>query len=277
MPFLLGTPWWLDVDIFQASSRQLGYDLSQYGIWLDAHRELFPERIRGLRGDLRYRIVQARYWDVDPGLAAEDVEPGTQLIISVTPMLTPGSARRAAGPDARSFHQVAVETGARVLGSDVQFVKGQFETRWYFDWVPKTVIAVAGRLGLASPYGGTDALVIQDRFYAGGATTVRGYREDRLGPLDARGNPVGGNATAVLNLEWRFPLYRWLGGAVFVDSGAVTPKISDLDFGALRTASAEGSASRPRSAQSASTWATRWTVSVTTRRIQYYVTFGNPF
>ena len=65
---------------------------------------------------------------------------------------------------------------------------------------------MAGRLGLAAPYGSTPALVIQDRFYAGGATTVRGYREDRLGPLDAHGNPVGGNAMALLNLEWRFPI-----------------------------------------------------------------------
>lgn len=277
VPFLLGTPWWLDVDIFQASSRQLGYDLSEYGIWLDAHRALFPEQIRGLRGDLRYRIVEARYSNVDPGLAVEDVEPGTQLIISVRPMLTLDRRDEPLDPTRGSFHQIALETGTRVLGSEVEFVKGQLETRWYFDWIPKTVIAVAGRLGLAAPYGSTDALVIQDRFYAGGATTVRGYREDRLGPLDARGNPIGGNATAVLNLEWRFPIYRWLGGAVFIDSGTVTPEISDLSFSALRTGVGGGLRLKTPVGP------IRFDVGYALDRlgndsqVQFYVTFGNPF
>jgi outer membrane protein insertion porin family len=277
VPFLFGTPWWLDVDIFQASSRQLGYDLSQYGIWLDAHRALFPERIRGLRGDLRYRVVEFRYSNVEPSLAVEDVEAGTQLIISVTPMLTLDRRDEPLDPTRGSFHQIAVETGARVLGSEVEFVKGQLETRWYLDWVPKTVIAVAGRLGLASPYGSTDALAIQDRFYAGGATTVRGYREDRLGPLDARGNPIGGNATVVLNLEWRFPLYRWLGGAVFVDTGTVTPEISDLSFAALRTG--VGGGLRIKTPVGPIRFDVGYALDRlgNDSRVQFYVTFGNPF
>jgi outer membrane protein insertion porin family len=277
MPFVRGTPWWLDVDVFQASSGQLGYDLSQYGIWLDAHRELFPDLIRGLRGDLRYRAVEVRYSHVEPSLAIEDVEPGRQLIISVTPRLALDRRDEPLDPTRGSFHQVAVETGGRVLGSDVQFVKGQFETRWYFDLVPKTVIAVAGRLGLASPYGGTDALAIQDRFYGGGATTVRGYREDRLGPLDARGNPIGGNATAILNLEWRFPLFRWLGGAVFIDSGAVTPEISDLNFGAFRTG--VGGGLRIKTPVGPIRFDVGYALDrlANDSRTQFYVSFGNPF
>ena len=57
-------------------------------------------------------------------------------------------------PTRGSFHQISLETGARLLGSDVQFVKGWLETRWFFKWPPPTVIALAGRLGLAAPYGG---------------------------------------------------------------------------------------------------------------------------
>ena len=89
-------------------------------------------------------------------------------------------------------------------------------------------VALAARLGLATPYGGTQDLPIEDRFYAGGANTVRGYREQRVGPLDANGDPIGGNALVVLNAEWRFPIWRVLGGAVFVDAGAVTSEVRQL-------------------------------------------------
>ena len=66
LPFVLGTPWWVDMDIFQEWSEQLGYDLAQAGIWISVHRTLFPEQIKGLRGDLRYRFESARYSNVDP-------------------------------------------------------------------------------------------------------------------------------------------------------------------------------------------------------------------
>lgn len=277
IPFILGTPWWGDVDIFQESSAQLGYDLAQYGIWVDAHRDLFPGWIRGLRGDLRYRLESVRYSNVDPTLVASDVTPGRQFVISVAPVLTLDRRDEPLDPTRGSLHQISVETGARFLGSDVQFVKGQIETRWFFNWPPPTVIGVAGRLGLAAPYGGTPALLIQDRFFAGGATTVRGYREERLGPLDARGNPIGGNATAIVNLEWRFPIWRWFGGALFVDSGAVTPEISDLNSDAFRTGAGAGLRIKTPVGP------VRFDVGYALRpipgesRTHFYVTVGNPF
>jgi len=278
LPFILGTPWWLDVDIFQESSGQLGYDLQQYGTWIDAHRDLFRERIRGLRVNLRYRLESVRYSNVDPTLVtSSDVTPGRQLVVSVTPVLTLDRRNDPLDTTRGSLNQISVETGTRVLGSDVQFVKGRLETRWFFDWPPPTVIAMAGRLGLAEPYGGSDALLIQDRFFAGGATTVRGFRQDRLGPLDSRGNPTGGNASAIMNLEYRFPIWRWLGGAVFVDTGAVTPEISQLNFDAFKTGT--GGGLRIRTPVGPIRFDVGYALQPISgeNRTQFYVTFGNAF
>jgi outer membrane protein insertion porin family len=240
VPFSFGTPWRLDVDIFQEWSAQLGYDLAQAGIWIDASRTLFPDAIKGLRGDFRYRMESVRYSNVDPALAAADVTPGRQFISSVTPMLTLDRRDEPLDPQRGSYHQISLETGAGILGSDVKFVKGWLETRWFINWPPPIVIALSGRLGLAAPYGGTGSLAIQDRFFAGGASTVRGFREDRLGPLDERRDPTGGNATAIFNLEFRFPIWRWFGGAVFIDTGAVTPEIKDLRLSAFKAGTGAG-------------------------------------
>jgi outer membrane protein insertion porin family len=277
VPYVLGTPWWLEVELFQEASGQLGYDQARLGTWIDAHRQLFPERINGLRGDLRYRLEAVRYSNVDPTLATADVTPGRQLIGSVTPVLTLDRREEPLDPVRGSFHQISVETGARMFGSDVEFVKGRLETRWFVDWPPHTVVAMAGRLGLAAPYSGTPALSLLDRFFAGGATTVRGYRQDRLGPLDEKGNPTGGNATAIMNLEWRFPIWRWFGGAVFVDTGMVTPEIADMQWNAFKTGT--GGALRIKTPVGPIRVDVGYALQPTPgeSRTHVYVTVGNPF
>ena len=235
VPWILGTPWWADLNLFQGSAERIGYDVAEFGIRLGAHRDLFPEWVKGLRGEFRYRVESIRYSNVDPTLAEADVTEGTELVASVSPILTLDRRDEPLDPTRGSLHRVSVEVGSGFLGSDIDFVKTRLETRWFLPWLAPVTVVLAARLGLATPFAGSPALAIQDRFYAGGASTVRGYREDRIGPLDARGNPTGGNGLAIFNVETRFPNWRWLGGTVFVDTGAVTPRVEDLWSGSFHT------------------------------------------
>ena len=93
------------------------------------------------------------------------------------------------------------------------------------------LLASAARVGLAGTFEGQD-LVPSERFFAGGATTVRGYREDDLGPRSAIGDNEagGGRAMLILNAEVRLPIYRWLRGVGFVDVGNVYPVVGDISF-----------------------------------------------
>jgi outer membrane protein assembly complex protein YaeT len=92
-------------------------------------------------------------------------------------------------------------------------------------------IVVAGRVQLGTGYGGD--LVFSERFKLGGATTVRGYSEASLGPRDAFGIPVGGDALLALNGELRFPIRGWIHGVAFIDAGNVFATRQDLSFGDL--------------------------------------------
>ena len=234
-PWLFGTRWQGDGGLFRERREEIGFDLERWGLALGAQRELWPERIRGLRGAVRYQISRVDRFDVDPTLVEEDVTPGRELLATLTHELTLDRRDQPLDPRSGSFHLASLEVGGFVLGGDADFLKTRLETAWFLDWLRPTVLALGVRLGLATPFGDTADLPIEERFFAGGATTVRGYRERRLGPLDAKGNPLGGNALVVLNVEWRFPLWRWLGGAIFFDSGAVTARVADLAIDELRS------------------------------------------
>jgi outer membrane protein assembly factor BamA len=86
------------------------------------------------------------------------------------------------------------------------------------------LLASAARVGgsFLSP------LSFSERFFLGGADTVRGYGESLIGPKTFTGSARGGNALLILNQELRVPLYRWIRGVAFVDAGNVFDSNSAL-------------------------------------------------
>jgi outer membrane protein insertion porin family len=239
-PWIFGSEWRGEAIGFGERKDEIGYVSERMGTTLTAQRELLREFFRpeeptdhppNLRGGLRYRLERFQRSDIDPDLLVEGgIEARDDLVTSLMPFLVLELRDQPTDPRHGSFHYVSFEVGSSALGGEVDFVKFQLEDSLFFSWPPPMVLALSSRIGLAAPYGGSDALVIEDRFKAGGSTTIRGYKLDKVGPLAAGGDPLGGNLRILLNLEWRFPIYRWLGGAAFFDVGAVTPEVKDFSF-----------------------------------------------
>ena len=72
--------------------------------------------------------------------------------------------------------------------------------------------------------------------FAGGVNTMRGFKRRRLGPLDAAGDPLGGDRIALASTELRIPLPGPFGGALFADGGRVSTKGIDHLADQWRTA-----------------------------------------
>lgn len=89
------------------------------------------------------------------------------------------------------------------------------------------VLAARGTAGAAGPLGDAQDLLPNRRFYAGGVNTMRGFKRRRLGPLDASGDPLGGDRLALAGAELRVPLPGALGLALFVDGGQLREHGSD--------------------------------------------------
>jgi translocation and assembly module TamA len=78
--------------------------------------------------------------------------------------------------------------------------------------------ALVGQVRGAAPFD----LPPDQRFYAGGSGTVRGFRYQSVGPAFADGNPQGGSAVDAATLEVRQRIASHYGLVAFVDAGAVS-------------------------------------------------------
>ena len=65
------------------------------------------------------------------------------------------------------------------------------------------VFAVSNKAGYGAGFGKTPKLPVYERYFLGGADTIRGYSNNgQIGPMD------GGKVYDILNLEFHFPLAR---------------------------------------------------------------------
>ncbi|MBV8585397.1 MAG: BamA/TamA family outer membrane protein [Verrucomicrobia bacterium] len=88
--------------------------------------------------------------------------------------------------------------------------------------IGKSVIAGGVRFGVIVPsHSSVIGVPIEERFFSGGADTVRSFAERELGPKDIKGNPLGGIARSIFNVEYDFPVWDDVIGAVFFDAGGL--------------------------------------------------------
>ncbi|HSE40525.1 MAG TPA: outer membrane protein assembly factor BamA [Acidobacteriota bacterium] len=133
-----------------------------------------------------------------------------------------------------SFFSSSLEWATNVLGSQTDFLKWFNQFQYYLTVQKGSVIASSLRVGLAEGFRETVELPLSRRFFAGGGRTIRGFELDTAGPLDENGEPLGGNAVVVVNLEYRFPLVKSLGAVVFFDYGSAFTLIEDINFEDMR-------------------------------------------
>ena len=115
----------------------------------------------------------------------------------------------------------SLSTNIAVPGIDLQYYKVSYSQKRYFslnDWL---TLSVDGSLAYGDGYGSTNELPFFENFYAGGISSVRGFRGNSLGPRDENNDPVGGNARALGSMELLFPPTFGAGSEKDGDSGGM--------------------------------------------------------
>jgi outer membrane protein insertion porin family len=188
-------------------------------------------RPRGLEVTYAYRFETNHTYDPEPS-------PGDEIPLNVRANVARLSSaviynRRSDLLDARTgtFSAASVEHAAPWLGSDARYTKVLAQQQVFFSPGRSLVLASRAQFGLTWH---PENLLPVDRFKAGGATTVRGYPENSLGPSDFFGLPKGGGQLVILNQEIRFPMFWWFGGVAFVDAGNIFDAEYPFDWSELK-------------------------------------------
>ena len=133
------------------------------------------------------------------------------------------SRNRALFADRGSRHRLVANT--TVPGSEVEYFTLNYNYQQYLPLTRWATILFNVDLGYGAAFGNTTSLPPYKNYFGGGPDTIRGFKENNLGPRDDFGNPYGGDLLVAGQTELLLPIpEKWQAKArfsLFYDMGNV--------------------------------------------------------
>ena len=252
-PYLFDSEWRLKARLFALTYDFDAYSKDELGIRLDLDRQITKVYRAGA-------VFSARYVDV----TSDEVDPlllgRTSYLVNTVGFTQNLELRQSPLASPRGLVvDHTFDYAGEPIGSDIEFVRSTARVSYFLpfakenkvvritplvteqeditgweNWFRRTMLAFGARAGVIQSL--NDELIpIDERFYNGGANSVRSFAERELGPK-SRGEPIGGEFFTIFNLEYTFPVYGELQLAVFADAGNLVAQAEDAGFDDMRYA-----------------------------------------
>jgi outer membrane protein insertion porin family len=261
-------PFFLDTDfVFKARAYALRFDYDGYTKFEPGGRFELSRKIT--KHDEAALILSVRHVDITDSQIRPDFLLGDRVyLVNTIGLSNTLDLRESPYVTPRGWLvNNTVDVATKALGSDIEFIRGTMGVGYYLPFGPKQLtpgvvedqstgtplqrwfrqssIAFGARVGVIHSLttSGSDeatAIPIDERFFNGGATTVRSFGERDLGPHDNHGHPVGGEFFTVFNVEYIFPIFGELQGAIFTDAGNLLPTSENVGLNDMRYAVGAG-------------------------------------
>lgn len=246
-----------------------GFGFQRFAAFIQTERKL-GERTSSR---FRYNLERANLFGIDQSVFPDTEVTRNERAIRLGMFslgLTHDTRDNALNPTKGSLISADHSLASRLLGGNESFNKFFSTYQNYKTLAPdlpllgNSTLAFSARLGLAAMFRFSDRnndgiideserrLPISERFFSGGATTLRGFRFETAGPQDILEPrtipvnracntgirpcdlptlvPIGGDALAIFNFELRYPLTQRLRLVPFYDLGNVFRRVSDINF-----------------------------------------------
>lgn len=252
-------PWFLDqklslgFDLFHRESSFLSDRFDESRTGGDVRLEKALNEF--VRGSLQYSLQSISlnvFTNASQELQSQD---GTNLRSAVEASLVYDSRDSVFLTKRGNRTEFSAEIVGGPFGGDVSVYKLNAKTTFYFPVFEGHVLQILGAAGVVEAFGdtkGTGPVVdedpgpgvtpvqvndvpVFDRYFLGGANTLRGFSFRDVGPRDVNGEPIGGNTYVNATVEYTIPVVERVRFAVFFDIGNVYRDAYDFNVSDLKS------------------------------------------
>ncbi len=187
------------------------YESKSVGAGVSIERPLWSDRVTGSLG-VAYRLAQIKRKKEEENFGLLSL-PATIKMDYSDNLLDPTQGWRL---------NFLAAPYTDTLDAGVIFLKTQLTGTTYVRLTDgaKYILALRGNLGSIAGTSRND-IPADERFYAGGGGSIRGYGYQLAGPLDEEDDPVGGRSLIEINSELRYRMTDTIGLVYFLDGGTV--------------------------------------------------------
>jgi outer membrane protein insertion porin family len=199
---------------------------------------LFKQYDYGLTLSAGHSILWDNLFDVNPGAIISPLDDGHVRLSFLSSIMKLDKRDDSILP--RRGYTVSLEPKLSLvgIGSEANFASAIARSTKTvpLDFIsPRYSLGLGLSGGLSQPWGDTSEIPITQRFYLGGRTTVRGFRENSLGPLGSDGAVIGGDTMLNGKNQFQYLVADSFSTHTFFDWGTVWLRHREFDLSAIRT------------------------------------------
>ncbi|MCB0340561.1 MAG: outer membrane protein assembly factor, partial [Bdellovibrionales bacterium] len=189
-----------------------------------------------------HTILQDDLTNVEPDVILSDLDTGVSNLSYLSGAFNQDKRDSYLLPSSGFNFSASYKISSEVIGSDANFatVGSRLSFLLPMPRFERFSLANRSQAGASWGFSGTEEIPISQRFYLGGQNSVRGFRENSLGPRGSQGHVIGGDLLVANNLEFRYQINDSFLIHTFLDAGTVYLMDETVSLSDIRTSTGLG-------------------------------------
>lgn len=208
----------------------LEFDLNRFTY----SNQLVATNLRGLNLSVGHSFMLEDIDDVSEDAILGPFDSGTVRLSFLTANTTYDRRDNPINPRSGYFLGLNMNLASETLYSEADFLSIIGRGAFILPLTKQFQMNNHTRVGYSVGYNDTDVIPITQRFYTGGRTSIRGFRENSLGPRGENGSVLGGDVLFNNNFELRYYILDSLAMLGFWDTGTVFLEDRSVEIDDLR-------------------------------------------